>query len=268
MVSIEAKQLVKRFIARAISPFLGNKKLSVILNYHSVHPAQGFATKPDDFTQQMDYLTSHFTVISLNDFYNMRTIKVNLPDRLAMVTFDDGYMDNHEYAFPMLKKFGVKATIFVTTGFIDGTLDIASRDRAYSGIRPLTWEQIAEMQEWGISFGAHTHTHPILSRISLEKAKDEIIRSKGILENRLKLPVEAFAYPLGQPKTFNKDIVSLLKNHGFKLACSTIWGHDNSNTDFFALHRIRVDSCDTFNDFKEKLTGGWDFIRWIQMMRG
>jgi len=268
MVGIETKQWLKRFIAKVIGSLLNKNKLSVILNYHSIHPTHRFATKPEDFIQQMDYLTSHFKVILLNDFYNMRVAKDNLPNRLAMVTFDDGYADNYEYAFPILKKFGVKATIFLTTGFIEGIVDIAARDRTYARISPLTWAQIHEMKEWGISFGSHTHTHLILPRIPIEKAEDEIIRSKEILEDKLGLPVEAFAYPLGQPRTFNQKIVSLLKKHGFKFACSTIWGHDNSNTDIFALHRIRIDSCDTLNDFKEKINGNWDFIKWIQSLKG
>jgi hypothetical protein len=62
--------------------------------------------------------------------------------------------------------------------------------------------------------------------------------------------------------------MALLKKHGFTLACSTLWGCNNSNTDIFALNRIRIDACDTFDDFKEKISGNWDFIKWIQILKG
>lgn len=269
MLSIAAKQSIKRFIAKTTKSFISNnKKLSVILNYHSIHPTHKFATKPDDFASQMKYIASNFSTISLSDFYKMRTTKRDLSGRLAMVTFDDGYEDNYYYAFPILKEFEIQATIFVTTGFVEGDVDIAKKDRTYSGLKPLTWGQITEMKEWGVSFGAHTHTHPILTQVSLKSAEDEIIKSKDILESRLKAPVALFAFPLGQPSTINDDIIELLKKHGFKLACSTIWGLDNSVTDLFALLRIRIDAVDTFDDFKEKINGNWDFIRWIQMLKG
>jgi hypothetical protein len=63
-------------------------------------------------------------------------------------------------------------------------------------------------------------------------------------------------------------IIVLPKKHYFRLACSAIWGHDNSRTDIFSLHRVRIDACDTFNDFKDKIHGKWDFIRWVQTMKG
>jgi len=269
MYSVELKQSIKRFIAKSIKPLFNknDKNLSVILNYHSVHPEHRAAVRPGDFTRQMEYLASNFKVISLTDFYKMRMAEKGLSERIAVVTFDDGYEDNYKYAFPILKKFDINATVFVTTGFIEGIVNIANRDRIYSGLIPLTWAQIAEMNEWGISFGVHTHTHPILTKISIDNAEQEIKISKEILEHKGGMPVETFAFPLGQPKTFNGVIISLLKKHGFKLACSTIWGCNNMATDIFALHRIRIDAIDSFNDFKEKINGWWDFIRFFQKIR-
>ena len=269
MFSIGTKRLIKRFIAAMVKPYSGrqNRKLSIILNYHSINPAHKFATKPEDFLLQMEYLVSNFTVVSLLDFYEMRITKRAFPDKLAVVTFDDGYEDNYEYAFPILKKYGIKACIFLTTGFINGEIDITQKHIAYRGLKALKWDQILEMREKCITFGAHTHTHPILTEISLENAEKEIVQSKKILEEKLDEPVELFAYPLGQPKTFNSSIIKLLKRHRFKLACSTLWGSDNTNVDLFSLHRIRIDAIDTFNDFKEKINGNWIFIKWVQTLK-
>jgi len=267
MISLEKKQALKRVIAKIARPFINNKKLSVILNYHSVHPTHIFATKPDDFREQMEYIGSNFKVVSLYELYEMRISNSDLPDKLAVITFDDGYEDNYEYAFPILKRLGLPATIFLVTGFINGEIDIAKRDRTYSGLSPLKWQQILEMREEGITFGSHTHTHPILTDILLKDAENDIVYSKKILENKLNEPIKMFAYPLGQRKTFSSSVIEILKKHNFELACSTLWGCDNSCTDIFSLHRIRIDACDTMNDFKEKVNGDWDFIRWAQRLK-
>ncbi|RJQ17502.1 MAG: polysaccharide deacetylase family protein [Nitrospiraceae bacterium] len=270
MPGLETKQIIKRYTGKFITAFSLNKstKLSVILNYHSVHPTHNFATTPNDFLQQMEYLVANFTMVSLPDFYKLRIAGKSLPDRLAIITFDDGYEDNYTYAFPVLKQFGIKATVFLTTGFINGEVDITEKDGTYQDLKALTWEQVREMRGDGISFGAHTHTHPILTEISLDQAEGEISRSKKILEEKLGEPAGLFAYPFGQPKTFNRNIIDLLKKHGFKSACSTLWGCNNSNVDIFSLNRIRIDACDTFHDFKEKVNGKWEFIKWIQALRG
>jgi len=269
MFNIETKQSIKRLIARTMKSFFNNKgkKLSVILNYHSIHPKHKFATKPDVFLQQMEYISSNFKMISLTEFYAIRTAQKILSDRIAIVTFDDGYEDNYEYAFPILKKLGIPATIFLTTGFINDEIDIAKRDRTYIGLKALKWKQILQMRDEGITFGSHTRTHPILTDISLRDAESNIVHSKNILEDRLNESIKMFAYPLGHRKTFNPSIIKLLKKHEFELACSTLWGCDNSDTDIYALHRIRIDACDTINDFKEKISGKWEFIRWVQRLK-
>jgi peptidoglycan/xylan/chitin deacetylase (PgdA/CDA1 family) len=269
MSGMGVKNLIKRFIAAAIKPYGSgnNRKLSVILNYHSIHPAHKFATKPGEFYQQMEYLKSNFRVVSLHDFYKLKKTEKDLPDKLAMVTFDDGYKDNYEYAFPILSEFGIKAAVFVTTGFINGDIDITKDHIIYRGLKPLTWEQIRQMSKSGILFGAHTHTHQILTEISPRNAEEEITKSQNVLEKQLGESVEMFAYPLGQRKTFNTQIIYLLKKHHFKLACSTIWGSDNSNIDILALRRIRIDAVDTMDDFRQKVNGHWDFVKFFQTIR-
>lgn len=260
MLNNNIKRLIKRFTADIAGYVNSSKKLSVILYYHSIHPTHGFATKPDDFMKQMEYLASNFTLMSLSDFYEIRALSKVLPDKMAIVTIDDGYADNYEYAFPILKKTGITATIFLTTGFINGEVPIKGIRGTYMELKALSWEQILEMRESGITFGAHTHTHPILTKISIEDAEREIMQSKNILENKLGEPIKIFSYPFGWPKTFNESIIKVLKKNGFQLACTTKWGSDNSNTDIFTLNRIRVDADDTLDEFKEKIHGDWDFV--------
>jgi peptidoglycan/xylan/chitin deacetylase (PgdA/CDA1 family) len=269
MPSKQFRQSIKRFLAGTYRLVCSSQdqKSSVILNYHSVHPAHKFATLPDDFLTQMRYLKNNFTVISLSDFYDMRAGTKALPVKSAMITFDDGFRDNYEYAYPVLKELGLPATIFLATGFVNGDVDITAGWKDYNGLDHLDWSQVKEMSENGIHFGAHTHSHPILTEISLNEVEQEIIQSKKMLKNKLGKPPKHFAYPLGQSKTFNSLIMDLLKKHDYNLACSTIWGTRNENTNMYALQRIRIDNCDSLKDFIAKINGHWNFVTFFQKFK-
>jgi peptidoglycan/xylan/chitin deacetylase (PgdA/CDA1 family) len=265
--SIEIKQKFKRLLGNTAKLAAAGQPRLIILNYHSIHPTNVYSTTPQDFSEQMEQLKSKFNIISLSEFYEIKQRDIKVSDNLAVVTFDDGYEDNYLYAFPILHKFEIKATIFLATGFITGETDITRKHVAYRGLRPLTWDQILSMRQSCISFGSHTHTHPVLTNISPDRAKAEITISKNILEDKLSEAVRTFAYPYGQHQTFNRSIANLLGQAGFETACSALWGNNNKNTDIFALRRIRIDAVDTIEDFKSKINGHWDFIRFFQMIQ-
>lgn len=269
-MNVQSKQALKRLIARVFRLYCTARvrNLSVILNYHSIHPAQESSTRPEDFLTQMRYLQGNFSVVSLAEFLKARMNDKDLPPRTALITFDDGYKNNYDYAFPVLQTLGLPATIFLATGFVNGEIDITEGWKDYRGMDHLNWTQVKEMGEGGVSFGAHSHSHPILSKLSLCEAEKEILHSKEMLEESLGQEVRHFAYPLGQPCTFNASIINLLKKHGFDLACSTIWGAENNNTHMFALRRVRIDACDSNADFVSKINGYWDFVRQFQVLRG
>ena len=105
----------------------------------------------------------------------------------------------------------------------------------------LTWDEVNELVGDGlISIGAHTMSHPILSRISLDDARFEIFESKRKIQEKTGAIVKFFAYPNGQPSDFNADIVALVKNAGFRCACTTNSGINRSGSDLFRLKRIDV----------------------------
>src|SRR6266567_7333200 len=198
MLSVQSKQKIKRLIA-GTSTLLGcnyTRSLSVILNYHSIHPTHGTSTRPEDFSRQIEYIKKHFTVISLRDFHALRTAGKSLPERVAMITFDDGYQDNYDYAYHILKGQELPATVFVTTGYVSGEAVITDTGHPYRGLAYLRWPQIREMRDNGIYFGAHTHSHPILTEIAAEAIEREILQSKKMLEDELGEQVRHFAYPL------------------------------------------------------------------------
>jgi len=108
-----------------------------------------------------------------------------------------------------------------------------------SGQLMLTWEQIKEMRKYGISFGAHTVNHNILTTLSPTQLEQEIRQSKRDIESQLQEKVMLFAYPNGRSTDFNSGIKLLLKNSGFKCAVTTIAGLNSIATDFFELRRFR-----------------------------
>jgi peptidoglycan/xylan/chitin deacetylase (PgdA/CDA1 family) len=104
----------------------------------------------------------------------------------------------------------------------------------------LTWHDIAEMSRHNMTFGAHTVTHPILTRLGLAHAIDEILISKRTIEAHLRSPVSLFAYPNGSPADFNHAIKQALKQAGFLCAATTIWGVNDIHTDPFELRRVHA----------------------------
>jgi peptidoglycan/xylan/chitin deacetylase (PgdA/CDA1 family) len=101
----------------------------------------------------------------------------------------------------------------------------------------LSWEEVKIMHESGISFGSHTVTHPILSKLSVDRARQEIQESKTVIEQKLRTPIRTFAYPNGRKDDFNESIKNLLKDAGYACALTTKFGTNESDEDLFELRR-------------------------------
>ena len=156
------------------------------------------------------------------------------PARAVVLTFDDGFENFYEHAYPVLRRYGLTATVFLVTGYCD-------KDNAWPGQpatverRPLLrWAQVKEMSGAGMAFGAHSRTHPDLTRLSSEGAEGEMLASKRAIEEALKRPVEGFAYPYG---AYNEAVKRLAAAH-FPLACSTRLDFAGLGSDLHALERL------------------------------
>jgi peptidoglycan/xylan/chitin deacetylase (PgdA/CDA1 family) len=108
----------------------------------------------------------------------------------------------------------------------------------------MNWDQIKQMANAGITFGSHTVNHRILTKISAEEAEKEIAESKRNIEDNLKDTVIAFSYPNGN---YNKDIIELVKSHGYAVAFSTENGHVSASDDPFTVKRINIHNDVTKN---------------------
>jgi peptidoglycan/xylan/chitin deacetylase (PgdA/CDA1 family) len=212
---------------------------TLIICYHCIRDEGNPHLRPAkiaDFEKQMQYLSKVYNPISLEKMAQHIQNGTSLPSKAIAVTFDDGYQDNYENAYPILKKYNIPATFFLTTGFI-GTGEIPAWDKGYyTGEKALmlSWEQVREMSDNGISFGSHTLTHPFLTRIPHKHAQREISLSKDIIEQKIGKPVTTFAYPSGN---FDADIKGIVKGAGYSAAVSTIPGHNSMNDDVYVLKR-------------------------------
>lgn len=154
-------------------------------------------------------------------------------DCSLVITFDDGYQSVYDEAFPVLQRYGMSATVFLTVGE-KGRAKPAGRLPSLSGRSMLTWGEIREMQRWGIAFGAHTLTHPDLTHLPFDRVEAEICGSKAIIEDALSAPVACLAYPYGRFDHRSREIV---RQH-FACACSDKLGLITAGSDPYALERV------------------------------
>jgi len=144
-------------------------------------------------------------------------------------------------------------------------LRVSVPERPASEYAPLTWSQISEMSQFGVSYGAHTCTHPVLSKIAPDEAIREIRESKHRIEDMLQKEVVAFCYPNGKENDFNEDTKRMVKDCGFACALSMIYGMNDSRTDRFALRRMA--DRESFVHFVHDVSGFGELRRSLRRIR-
>jgi len=230
--------------------WISNKYVVPIMMYHNVNYAdepKANTVSPENFERHMAFLKEHnYQVLSLDDLVEKIKSGKRISHKSVVVTFDDGYEDNYSYAFDILQKYEIPATIFIPSDLI-GT-------KGY-----LVWDQVKEMLGQGIHFGSHTRHHTYLPNIPAAGQKEEIEGSKHILEEELGVEINHFAYPIGG---FSEQIKGMVREAGYKSACATNRGYDRMNKDVFELNRIRFGDNDG-NDFVlwAKLSGYYNTFR-------
>lgn len=214
----------------------------LVLNYHQIqNRANPLAIPLADFDAQMNYLSSHgYVSITPDELYSGLNGELELPKKPVLITFDDGYADNYTNAFPILKYYGMKATIFVIPAFVG----------VYSNY--LTWDEMLEMEEYGITIESHTMNHYKLEELPDDEIRSELLNSKQILEENLGHPVEFLAYPTG---TYNLHIAGIAKEVGYKGAFTIKYGNVDLGSNFFALERVPIFNTagHTMKNFYERI---------------
>ncbi len=170
-----------------------------------------------------------YRTLSLTDLCGFMDRGAEPPERSIVITFDDGYQSVYSHAFSVLQRYGMTATVFLTTG-----KDRTDRLPSMEGRPMLSWDEIGEMQGGGITFGAHTLTHPDLTGLPLNQIEAEVMGSKETIEDALGSSVDTFAYPFGR---YNERCREFVSRH-FSCACSDRLGLFRQTSDRYAMQRV------------------------------
>lgn len=218
-----------------------------ILTYHHIRSdvplteelTYGYSVSPAVLDQQLSFLANNsYQTISLNDLNDSLENTTPVPPKSVILTFDDGYRDFYTLAFPLLKKYNLRAVVFYIVGYFN-----------YPSY--MTWNMLAEIHNSGlVDVESHTLEHPLLTKIDSNEAKREIFESKKILEQKLNKKIKYFAYPYGN---YDERVVNLVKEAGYNLAFGTLPGSTLRKSARFILHRVGISGFDSFEQFKTKL---------------
>lgn len=234
----------------------GNKNNIYILMYHRVnnYRKNEMSVPVGEFRKQVAWLKQ-------NGFRNMRMAELEslapnteLKAPRVIFSFDDGYEDNYLEAYPILKKFGYTAIFYIPYKSI-GREDLFPRDIRESNRlahnRFMNWKQIKSMYKAGMEIGSHTLTHNDLMRMNDTQAKQEIVESKKMIEDKIGDKITSFCYPGGY---FNERHAAWAAEAGYSSACTTMHGYFRGKN-LFELPRIAVLASDNFFIFKHKILG-------------
>ncbi|WP_321421999.1 polysaccharide deacetylase family protein [uncultured Methanobacterium sp.] len=309
----------------------GSKSKVAILTYHRIcNKNDDWSLNPlpvKSFKEHLKFLTDSYNIISLDDLVDLVEKKEPIYEKTAVLTFDDGYKDNYTNAYPLLEKYDIPATIYLTSKLI-GTDELVWADKVgyiiyhslvdhikidelseynlgskfdkyqtFSLIKRklgdlselekssfidklanlceveipadagcelmLSWEEVKEMDENNIVFGAHTINHPVLPELTPKEAKWEILESKRVLEKNLQKKVNHFSYPYG---TFNQGVVNIVKDLKFKSAVTLDQNLINTRKDdLYTLSRM--DGFADLNFLKLFLSGYGDYFYYFVKLK-
>ena len=177
-----------------------------VADYSNVDPA--LFTTLNRFRQHMIAISgAGYTTITLDDYYDHIHNGKPLPQKPIIITFDDGYLGNYLYAFPVLKALGMKATIFVITDSVE------NENVTYEHF---SWAQAREMVDSGlISIQSHTKSHQDLSLLEHRYALAEMVCSRNAIERNLGTECRYLAFPYG---SYNDYVYGLAKLAGYRLS--------------------------------------------------
>ena len=221
-----------------------------ILGYHRVGPLRDDhvpTVTGQAFERQLGFLASRrYHLVSLDDIIGCLDRGEAMPRHSVAITFDDGYEETHTVAWPLLKRFGFPATVFVTPAEV-GRPGFAN------------WNQLVEMAKDGIIIGSHTMHHSYLPLVKVDRLPEEVVDSKRVIEERIGQPVHFISYPVGG---FTEQAQQVVRQAGYRAACTTNRAFTRAPIDRYALRRVKVTERDAHPlVFWVKLSGYYDLFR-------
>jgi peptidoglycan/xylan/chitin deacetylase (PgdA/CDA1 family) len=211
-----------------------------ILMFHRVndHASKDLTTSNSIFEEAICEISRNYRAVSLPSLIKMIIGKQEIAPRTVVVTFDDGYRDNFVNAAPILLKYEVPATFFITTGYIN-TEKVFDWDCGSDVNYPLmSWQEVRNLAGMGFDIGSHTVNHVDLGKVSTKLAKQELHDSKDKIESEIGKAVTSFAYPFGRKDCIRPDVIDIIKEVGYGCCCSGYGGKVNNDSDVYNLRRI------------------------------
>jgi peptidoglycan/xylan/chitin deacetylase (PgdA/CDA1 family) len=184
-----------------------------------------------------------YTTISLYDLVAFLNQGTPLPDKPVILTFDDGYRDNFDHAFPLLVKYGMKATFFVVSDFIDEE-------------RPeyLTWAMVRTMFAAGMSIEAHGRNHVSLRGKDIDYLVWQALGSLEAIEREIGVRPRFISYPAGD---YDRQTIELFQSANYWGGVTTIQGATHTSANLFELRRVRIRGATTPTEFVRLLALDW-----------
>jgi peptidoglycan/xylan/chitin deacetylase (PgdA/CDA1 family) len=210
-----------------------------ILTYHNIGDPpiyashRGLHLRLSKFRSHLDTLHRYgYAGVSMDD--GLRYLRGAATDRAAIITFDDGYLDNFELALPVLREHGFTATCYVVADQI-GHFNARDRDDVRVTKPLMNFAAIKGWLEAGMKVGSHTLSHPRLSTLERSAKRREIVESKQALEDRLGIPIHHFCFPYGD---HDRESLELVREAGYITAVTTRRGRVRASENLHALPRI------------------------------
>lgn len=252
------KGAIRHAIARVVPPASINGVR--VLLYHAIDepdPVDRMSLRVSRarFFEQMSALRDEeYHVVPLDSVSGSHTQDGRI--RVA-ITFDDGYR-SQEWAAGVLQQFGFPATFFVVPRFLDGEPEPA---RYWERWGHMDWDAVAALAARGFDVGAHSATHPDLRTCEGARLDAEVRGARLLLEERLGRPVPNFSYPHGR---HNRRVRQAVERAGFRLACTSRYGINQTSGPSFAVYRTEVSGDDNLLAFRSKLRGKYDWLGYWQ----
>jgi peptidoglycan/xylan/chitin deacetylase (PgdA/CDA1 family) len=220
-----------------------------VLIYYKVNGVAGntLSTAPQTFARQLRFLKKHYVVVSPDEVISAVAKGGTLPNKAVLLTFDDGYRDVYENAYPILKEMGLKALMFPATDYIGTTRPFPHDERLPMSNPALDWTQLQTMQDV-FTVGSHTQSHRVLTTLPLPIAKEEIFTSKALLEDKLGRAVLFFSYPKGASGEFSQPLEDMVRAAGYIASFVTLTGQ-NTLAHVRSGKWLRRYHVDPFGDF-------------------
>ena len=234
--------------------FLKNNQ-KLVIYYHSV-------MKKDirSFDKQMKYLAKHFATLKASELLRAKNSK-----KTIAVTFDDGFQNFYDNAFPVLKKYNIPATVFITAGLLGKKANWPIEDDCEDvNQRIMTQQQLIELSNYNIEFMSHTMSHADLAKLDKYLLTRQLTRSKEILEQILDSRVNIISYPYG---SYNLNVLISARKagytHGFTIEPDII----KKNQHQLLLPRFKVHPSDNILTFILKTNGSYSSVRYLRNLK-